>query len=170
MIWTLTILGAIVVGVMAAFIVGDFSGSKALGGLIGTGFVVVVLFIVAAFATASAPASIMGFSHAQLEVDRIMTEQMAISVDPGMDALMGQDVHDEAPAFLASPRRRPVPPPASAGASVSRRCFITIDLPSKSRSGSFRSTTRRTVGTACEVVAKGAWRRDVRQDQNEDRV
>jgi len=91
MIWTLTILGAIVVGVMAAFIVGDFSGSKALGGLIGTGFVVVVLFIVAAFATASAPASIMGFSHAQLEVDRIMTEQMAISVDPGMDALMAQD-------------------------------------------------------------------------------
>ena len=91
MIWTLTILGAIVVGVMAAFIVGDLSGSKALGGLIGTGFVVVVLFIVAAFATASAPPSTMGFAHAQLEADRVMTQQMAISVGPGMQALMAQD-------------------------------------------------------------------------------
>ncbi len=91
MIWTLTILGAIVVGVMAAFIVSDFFGSKALGGLIGTGFVVVVLFIVAAFATASAPPPNMGFAHVQLEADRVMTQQMAISVDPGMQALMGQD-------------------------------------------------------------------------------
>jgi hypothetical protein len=91
MIWTLTILGAIVVGVMAAFIVSDLFGSKALGGLIGTGSVVVVLFIAAAFATASAPAPTMGFSHAQLEADRQMTQQMAVSVDPGMQALMGQD-------------------------------------------------------------------------------
>ena len=91
MIWTLTILGAILVGVIAAFIVSESFGSKALGGLIGTGSVVVVLFIAAAFATASAPASSMGFSHAQLEADRQMTQQMAVSVDPGMQALMGQD-------------------------------------------------------------------------------
>ncbi len=91
MIWTLTILGAIAVGVIAAFIVSDFFGSKALGGLIGTGSIVVVLFIAAVFATTSAPTSTMGFSHAQLEADRQMTREMAVAVDPGMQALMAQD-------------------------------------------------------------------------------
>lgn len=90
MIWIL-ILGPIGIGVVVAFLVSDVSGSRLLGLLVGTGCVVVVLFVAPAFATPSVPAGTEGFSHAQLEADRVMTQQMALSVDPGMQALMEQD-------------------------------------------------------------------------------
>ena len=90
MIWIL-ILSPIVIAVVAAFLVSDISGSRVLGLLVGTGSVVVALFVAAAFATPSVPAGTGGFSHAQLETDRVMTQQMALSVDPGMQALMEQD-------------------------------------------------------------------------------
>lgn len=90
MIWILTIAGAVVVGLISALIVGEFFSSKLLGGLVGTMVLALVLFGAAAFASATAPTSVMGFSHAQLEADRIMTQEMSVSTDPGMEALMAQ--------------------------------------------------------------------------------
>ncbi len=90
MVW-ISILGAIVVGVIAAIITSRAFGSKALGGSVGAMTVVAGLLVAAAFATAAAPAPATTFSHAQLEADRQMTQEMAVSFDPGMDALMARD-------------------------------------------------------------------------------
>ncbi len=46
-------------------------------GLVTTGFVVMVTFVVLAIAYSPASTGFGSYSHSQLEADRVMTEQMA---------------------------------------------------------------------------------------------
>ena len=77
---------------------------KAVVALLATGTIVVVLFITLAIANSvgrSEPES--GFPHAQLEADRIMTEQMATAVGSGMRSVMtvdGMVERSRDPAYL----------------------------------------------------------------------
>ena len=92
------------VAVAAAALVGILIGSRALSVLLGVGAVVFVLATVTAIAFRGTPQPGMGgFSHDQLEADRVMTEQMAVAGGPGMDAQMqsyGMLARSANPAYL----------------------------------------------------------------------
>ena len=76
-------------------------------------FLVVVLLVgmlaLGAFAVAATvlpdprPAPVTGFSHEQLEADRLMTQRMGSYLGPGMDAVMpanGMVARSQSPAYL----------------------------------------------------------------------
>lgn len=68
------------------------SGTKAITALVGTGTIVLVTFLALVTVSAGgAGEATHGFSHAQLEADRVMTEQMGVSVGAGMDTVMSVD-------------------------------------------------------------------------------
>lgn len=87
MIWAILLLGtALVAAVALAAVV---SPTKAVLGLLAVGATVVVTFVAVAAVTAERrPLMSGGFSHEQLEADRIMTEQMATASGAGMRSLM----------------------------------------------------------------------------------
>lgn len=61
---------------------------KWLIGLVTTGFVVMVTFVVLAVSSTQSSTELGLFSHAQLEADRVMTEQMAVQTAMGADGLL----------------------------------------------------------------------------------
>ncbi len=90
MIWILGIIGAVLASAVTVFVGALVLRSKLLLGMLATGAAVVVLFFSTAVALRS-PQPAMGtgtFSHDLLEADRMMTEQMATYVGPGMEAQM----------------------------------------------------------------------------------
>jgi len=89
-IWGIVLLGSLLVMVAAVSTVA--SPAKAVVGLLGTGVVVFTAFLALAITNPAGGSGPMGgFSHAQLEADRIMTELMASVVGPGMQSLMTAD-------------------------------------------------------------------------------
>ena len=75
--------------VVAVAITAIISPAKLAVGLFGTGMVVFAAFIGFAITSSVDGSEPMGgFSHAQLESDRVMTQQMATVVGPGMEAQM----------------------------------------------------------------------------------
>lgn len=87
MIWAILLLGTVLV--VAAAVTAIFSPAKVAIGLLGTGLIVSVAFIALAITNSvGGSGSMGGFSHAQLEADRIMTQQMASVVGPDMEFQM----------------------------------------------------------------------------------
>lgn len=87
MIWAIVLVGALLV--VAAAITAFLSPVKLVVGLLGTGLIVSVIFVTLAITNSVGASGPMGgFSHAQLEADRIMTEQMATVVGPSMQSQM----------------------------------------------------------------------------------
>ncbi len=87
MTWAFVVLGTPLVAAVAVTAI--VSPVKVAVGLLGTGVIVSTIILV--MAVTSSPGSsgpMVGFSYAQLEADRIMTQQMASVVGPGMDSLM----------------------------------------------------------------------------------
>ena len=87
MIWAIVLLGTLLVAAVAvtAFV----SPAKAVVGLLGAGVIASVAFVTLATTSSVGSSGPMGgFSHAQLEADRIMTELMASVVGPGMQSQM----------------------------------------------------------------------------------
>lgn len=88
MIWAILLLGTVLV-VAAAVTAIIVSPAKVAIGLLGTGLIVSVAFIALAITNSvGGSGSMGGFSHAQLEADRIMTQQMASVVGPDMEFQM----------------------------------------------------------------------------------
>lgn len=86
---TLTIVVVGTLLMVAAAIFAFVSPVKFAVGLLGTGLLVVVTFATLSFTGSGGGSGPMGgFSHDQLEADRVMTQQMATVVGPGMEALM----------------------------------------------------------------------------------
>ena len=89
MIWAIVLLGALLV---VAAVRAVARPAKAVVALLGTGAVVFMFFVTLAITNSAGGSGPMGgFSHAQLEADRIMTERMATAVGPGMQSLMTTD-------------------------------------------------------------------------------
>ena len=87
MIWAIVLLGVLLV--VGSAVGAATSPAKTFVAFIGTGVIVFVLFLTLAITnSAGGPAPIGGISHAQLEADRIMTEQMRTVVGSGMQSLM----------------------------------------------------------------------------------
>ena len=87
MIVAIVLLGTVLV--VAVAVTAIVSRAKLAVGLFGTGLVVFVAFVALVITNSAGGSGPMGgFSHAQLEADRIMTEQMASVVGPGMDSQM----------------------------------------------------------------------------------
>jgi len=87
MIWAIILLGTLLV--VATAVIAFASPTKTAVGLLGTGVIISVAFATLAITSSVAGSGSMGgFSHAQLEADRIMTEQMASVVGPGMQSQM----------------------------------------------------------------------------------
>lgn len=61
---------------------------KWLIGLVTTGFVVVVTFVVLAISFSPSPTAPGSYSHSQLEADRVMTQQMAVQTAMGPDGML----------------------------------------------------------------------------------
>ena len=90
MIWAIVLLGALL-GVAAA-VRAVAPPARAILALLGSGAIVFVFFLTLAITNSAGGSGPMGgFSHAQLEADRIMTERMATAVGPGMQSLMTTD-------------------------------------------------------------------------------
>lgn len=92
MIWAIVLAVAVLV-LVAVAAAAISSPAKAALGLLGTGLVVSVVFavVVIAGSVGGGSGSMGGFSHAQLEADRVMTEQMATVVGAGMESQMTLD-------------------------------------------------------------------------------
>ncbi|HEX9123616.1 MAG TPA: hypothetical protein VF984_09705 [Actinomycetota bacterium] len=89
MTWDLLVVGGIVAAVAAAVLGGLFSPTKLLLALLGMGAAALVAIVAIVALSSTTPSPPMGdFSHAQLEADRLMTQEMASVVGPGMDAQM----------------------------------------------------------------------------------
>lgn len=76
---------------------------KWLVGLVATGFVVAVAFVVLAVTYSSPEAGHAVYPHSLLEADRVMTQRMTIEVGPGMQAVMpgyGMLQRSADPAYL----------------------------------------------------------------------
>lgn len=87
MIWAIVVLGTVLVVAIAAAAI--ISPAKVAIGLLGTGLIVSVAVIALAITSSVGGSGPMGgFSHAQLEADRNMTQQMASVVGPGMESQM----------------------------------------------------------------------------------
>ena len=87
MIVAIVVLGTVLV--IAVAVTALVSPSKLAVGLLGIGTIVVVAFVALAITDSAGGSGPMGgFSHSQLEADRIMTEQMATVVGPGMESQM----------------------------------------------------------------------------------
>ena len=87
MTWAIVLLGALLL--VAVAVAAILSPAKLVAGLLGTGLVASVVFAALAIANSSGSSGPMGgFSHAQLEADRLMTEQMASVVGSGMQTQM----------------------------------------------------------------------------------
>lgn len=87
MILAIVLLGTLLV--VAIVVTAIVSPAKVTVGLLGTGVIVFVAFVALAITSSVGGSGPMGgFSHAQLEADRNMTEQMAIVVGPGMQSQM----------------------------------------------------------------------------------
>ena len=61
---------------------------KWLIGLVTTGFVVMVTFVVLAISFSPSSSAVGSYSHSQLEADRVMTEQMAVQTAMGPDGML----------------------------------------------------------------------------------
>lgn len=61
---------------------------KWLIGLVTTGFIVFVTFVVLAISFSPSSTDVGSYSHSQLEADRVMTEQMAVQSAMGPDGLL----------------------------------------------------------------------------------
>lgn len=96
---------AVIVGVVIAWFVGSVACSRALGILVWLALTPTLAFVPFAIAVGgSAPSSPM-VSHAQLEADRVMTQQMGTVVGAGMDAQMVSDgmlQRSANPAYVAA--------------------------------------------------------------------
>lgn len=87
MIVAIVVLGTLLV--VAVALTAIVSPAKLAVGLLGTGTIVFVAFVALAITNYAGGSGRMdGFSHSQLEADRIMTEQMASVVGPGMESQM----------------------------------------------------------------------------------
>lgn len=87
MIVAIVLLGTVLL--VAVAVTAIVSPAKLAVGLVGTGTIVFVAFVALAITNSAGGSGPMGgFSHAQLEADRIMTEQMASVVGPGMESQM----------------------------------------------------------------------------------
>lgn len=86
MIWVIVLLGTLLVG--AAVVVAIVSPAKLVAALLGTGMLVSMAFFALAITSSGGTGPMNGFSHGQLEADRIMTEQMASVVGAGMQSQM----------------------------------------------------------------------------------
>ena len=90
MIFAVVLIGTLLV--VAAAVAAILSPAKLLVGLLGTGVVVTAVVATLAISNSAGTSGPMGgFSHAQLEADRVMTEQMASDVGPGMQSQMTTD-------------------------------------------------------------------------------
>lgn len=90
MIWAVVLLGAFLT--LAAAFSAAPRPAKAIVALVGAGAIVFASFLTLAItSSAEGPGQVSGFSHAQLEADRIMTEQMSTAVGPGMQSVMATD-------------------------------------------------------------------------------
>ncbi len=89
MIWALIAAGAVLAAAATTVVGALVFQSKLLAGLLGTGSAVLVAFLATAVLTSTGQAYVgTNFSHEQLDADRVMTEQMATAVGPGMEAQM----------------------------------------------------------------------------------
>lgn len=79
---------AVFVGLAAAILMGAVTRSKVVGVLVWLVVAPSIAFFPVAVAISDSPPAGPSFSQAQLEADRVMTEQMATAVGPGMDTLM----------------------------------------------------------------------------------
>lgn len=87
MTWAIVLMGALLLVVVAVAAI--TSPPKLLAGLLGAGVIVTMVFgAVAISSSAGKPGPMGGISHAQLEADRVMTQQMASVVGPGMESQM----------------------------------------------------------------------------------
>lgn len=87
MTWAIVLVGVLLL--IIATVAAITSPLKLLAGLLGTGAIVSMVFAAIAIAGSTGGSDPMGgFSHAQLEADRVMTQQMASVVGPGMESLM----------------------------------------------------------------------------------
>jgi len=87
MILAIVLLGTALV--LAVAVTAIVSPAKLAVGLLGTGTIVFIAFVVLVVANSPGRSGPMGgFSHSQLEADRVMTEQMASVVGPGMESQM----------------------------------------------------------------------------------
>jgi len=86
-IWAIVLIGSLLV--VAASVKAVASPARAVVGLLGMGIVAFASFLILAITNSTGDSGPMGgISHAQLEADRIMTEQMGSVVGPGMESLM----------------------------------------------------------------------------------
>lgn len=84
----LGVAGAVLVGLVAAFLVGVVTQSKLLRGMVWAVVTTSLAFFPVAVAFRE-PLPVGGsFSHDQLEADRVMTQQMSVAVGPTMDGQM----------------------------------------------------------------------------------
>ena len=91
MMWIPISLSAIALGIIAASVMSGLFDSKTLGGLIGMSVASWVLVTTLVLSTSTTTTQVAAFSHAQLDADRVMTQQMSVSFDPSMQAQMAQD-------------------------------------------------------------------------------
>jgi hypothetical protein len=90
MIWAIVLVGTVLV--VGAAVTAIVSPAKLVVGLLGTGVIVSVAFVALTITSSVGGSGPMGgFSHSQLEADRIMTQQMASVVGPGMESQMTTD-------------------------------------------------------------------------------
>ena len=87
MILAIVLLGMVLIA--AAAVAAIVSPAKMAVGLLGVGVFVSVAFVGVAITSSAGGSGPTGdVSHAQLEADRLMTQQMAIVVGPGMESQM----------------------------------------------------------------------------------
>ena len=105
----IALIGALVVaafvGTVAAWYVGSVARSRALGVLVWLTMMPTLAFVPVAIAVYEPLPPAASFSHAQLEADRAMTQQMGVVVGAGMNAQMTDDgmLHRSAdPAYVAA--------------------------------------------------------------------
>ena len=79
---------ATLIGTVAAWFLGSVARSKALGVLVWLALMPTLALVPVALAVSEPTAPAASFSHAQLEADRVMTQQMGVVAGPGMDAQM----------------------------------------------------------------------------------
>ncbi len=82
---------AVVVGLAAGVLMGSVTRSRVVGVLVWLVVAPSVAFVPFAVAVSDSPSAAPTFSQAQLEADRVMTQQMATVVGPGMDAQMASN-------------------------------------------------------------------------------
>jgi len=99
---------AAVVGVGVGWLFGSATRSKWLGVLLALTLTTTLAFLPVAFAVGEDPTPGVSVSHAQLEADRVMTQQMGLVAGTGMDTRMQTDgmlERSSNPAYVAALER-----------------------------------------------------------------